>query len=89
MRVYRDAQSEAARVIEDAKKTSSELYADIIAQAREEAEQIIAESQKEAEAKRDRIIAQAEAEARDLEMVAARHFDQAERLVLGKIAGRG
>lgn len=89
VQVYRDAQSEAARLIEETRRTSSSLRDETISQARQEAEKIKSEGQKKADTERARIVEQAEAEARDLEMAAAQHFDRAERFVLERVAGRG
>ena len=87
VQAYRDAQSKAARVIEEARRTSSSLRDETISQARQEAETIRAEGQREADAERARIIEQAEADAREMEMAAAQHFDRAERFVLERVAG--
>ena len=88
-RIYQDAQSRVSHVIEEARKTSSSLHDEMVAQARQKAEQIKVEGQEEASAERMRIVAQAEAEVRDLEMVAAQHFSLAERYVLERVAGSG
>jgi vacuolar-type H+-ATPase subunit H len=88
VKVHNDAESQAARMIEEAKEAASILRERILAQAHQQAEQIVAEGREAAKAKRERIMAQAEAEAEEMEETSRRHFDQAVNFVLGQMSGR-
>jgi vacuolar-type H+-ATPase subunit H len=88
VKLHDDAQDQAVRIIEEAKKAATDLREQTLAQAHQQAGQLTTESQKAAEAERARIIAQAEAEAQRMEAMAARHFDRAVGFVLDQVTGR-
>jgi vacuolar-type H+-ATPase subunit H len=88
VQIHDDAQRQAERVTEEAKKTATAVREQTLDNIRQQAEQITAEGQHDAEVTRSRIIAQAEAEAQHMENVAAQHLDRAVSFVLDQIAGR-
>ena len=88
VKLYDDARQEAERLTEEAKGAAHLVREQTLTHARQQAAQIAAQSTQTAEIEHVRIMAQAEAEAQELERVAAENFDHATRFVLDQITGR-
>ena len=88
VKLYQDAQDQAAGIIADAEKSASVVREQTLANVHQRAEQIAAEGRQTAEIERTRIIAQAEAKAQRLESLAEQNFERATDYVLDQIVGR-
>ena len=89
VKIYDDTQQEAERLTEEAKNSAHLVREQTLTHARQQATQIAAQSTQTAEIESARILAQAEAQAQELERVAAENLDRATRFVLDRITGRG
>ncbi len=83
---YEAALNEAQRLPTQAEQEAQEIVNKARAEAQEEARQIVAKAKAEGEV--DRIVAEAEAQNRQIEARALNHFDRAVNYILDRVTGK-
>lgn len=84
-KLHSDAQQQAANMITEAEKAAATLQDKQLEQAHQKAERIIAAGKQKAEAEHARVIAQAGADAQQLDTIAVKNLEHAVEFVLAHV----
>jgi vacuolar-type H+-ATPase subunit H len=84
--IYEEALRQAEEIQSQSEQETQALIEQVRREARQEARQLIADSRSSEDC--ERILAEADEYARDVEIRAAAHFDEAVNYILNRVAGR-